>query len=53
MTRHAGVAQEQVVALAQDRAIGVGNPLQPHRGAGVMDDRAPLDEPARAGEECL
>jgi hypothetical protein len=27
MTRHAAVTQQQVVALAQDRSIGVGNPL--------------------------
>ena len=53
MTAHAAVAQQQVLALAQDRAVGVGNPLQPHRGAGVMEGRGPLHEPARPGEEPL
>jgi hypothetical protein len=53
MTRHAAVTQQQVVALAQDRSIGVGNPLQPHRGAGVMERRGPLHQPARTKEEPL
>ena len=53
MTGHAAVAHQQVVALAQGRAVGVGDPLQPDRGAGVMDGRGPLDEPAGPGEERL
>ena len=53
MTRHAAVTQQQVVALAQDRSIGVGNALQPHRGTGIMERRGPLHQPARTKEERL
>ena len=53
MTAHAAVAQQQVLALAQDRAVSVGDPLQPHRGAGVMQRDGPLHEPARPREERL
>ena len=52
MAGHAAVARQQVVPLAHGRAVA-GDPLQPDRGAGVMDVRGPLDEPAGPGEERL
>jgi hypothetical protein len=53
LTRHPAVAQQQVLTLTQDRTVGVGDPLQPHGGAGVTAGHGPLHEPPRPGKEPL